>query len=432
MKNGGIIGEEELVDDDREIVVELNDYFCTVFSNELFRNNGDETMLLDKENQVEKMGSISFTDDDVIKAISEFKENKSAGLDEINSTYAINIKEIVAKPLRIIFNKSLEENEIPDEWKRANITPIFKKGDKSLVSNYRPVSLTILFCKVMEKLIKQNIDRHLFLSNFHMTSQHGFRKGRSCMSNLLISQFSIMNIVDEGGCVDIIYLDFQKAFDKVPHGNLIRKVKGFGIDDKVTGWIENWLKNRTQRVVINGVSSDWKDVKSGVPQGSILGPLLLTMYIEDIDEVLKSSNLLKFADDTKVWGRVNKKEDAVLMQDDLNSLCEWSKRNGMPFNVDKCVVMHIGKKNLREKYFLNGVELKCVKEEKDLGVFFSEDSKPSLHCNMVSKSASKITGLIRRKISNKSKEGMLILYKTLVRPIVDYCTPVWRPYLRKM
>src|SRR3989442_54685 len=311
-------------------------------------------MLLDKENQVEKMGSISFTDDDVIKAISEFKENKSAGLDEINSTYAINIKEIVVEPLRILFNKSLEENEIPDGRKRANITPIFRKGDKSLVSNYRPVSLTILFCKVMEKLIKQNIDRHLFLSNFHMKTQHGFRKGRSCMSNLLISQFSIMNVIDEGGCVDIVYLDFQKAFDKVPHRNLIRKVKGFGIEDKVIGWIENWLGNRTQRVVINGVSSDWKDVKSGVPPGSILGPLLFTMYIEDIDEVLKSSKLLKFADDTKVWGRVNTKEDAVLIQDDLNSLCEWSEKN-----------------------------------------------------------------------------GMLILYKTLVRPIVDYCTPVWRPYLRK-
>ena len=119
-------------------------------------------MLLDKENQVEKLDSIIFTDEYVIKAISEFKENKSAGIDEINSTYAINIKEIVAKPLRILFNKSLQENEIPDEWKTANITPIFKKGDKSLVSNYRPVSLTVLFCKVMEKLIKQNIDRHLF------------------------------------------------------------------------------------------------------------------------------------------------------------------------------------------------------------------------------------------------------------------------------
>src|SRR3989442_1404457 len=162
LKNKGIIGEEELVDDDREIVVELNDYFCTVFSNELVRDNNDDIMLLDKENQVENMDSISFTDEDVIKAISEFKENKSAGIDEINSTYAINIKEIVAKPLRILFNKSLQENEIPDEWKTANITPIFKKGDKSLVSNYRPVSLTVLFCKVMENLIKQNIDRHLF------------------------------------------------------------------------------------------------------------------------------------------------------------------------------------------------------------------------------------------------------------------------------
>jgi len=236
--------------------------------------------------------------------------------------------------------------------------------------------------------------------------------------------------MDEGAAVDIMYLDFQKAFDKVPHGRLICKIREAGVGGKLGDWIENWLANREQRVVINGSKSEWAEVTSGVPQGSILGPLLFTVYINDLDEGLKNK-ILKFADDTKIWGRVNSKEEVLLMQEDLKKLSEWSEKNAMPFNVTKCKVMHVGRKNPRQEYILKGQILSSIKEEKDLGVFFSESFKPTLNCNKVSKSANKVIGLIRRNIVNKTAEGMLILYKTLVRPIIDYWIPVWRPFTKK-
>jgi len=161
-----------------------------------------------------------------------------------------------------------------------------------------------------------------------------------------------------------------------------------------------------------------------------LGPLLFTIYINDIDTNLKNK-LLKFADDTKVWGRVSSREDILQMHEDLKILELWSEENGMPFNVDKCKVIHIGKHNSREVYALNNKVIENVKEEKDLGVYVTENLKPTLNCNRVSKSANKIVGLVNRNIINKAKEGMLILYKTLVRPIIDYCIPFWRPYTKK-
>jgi hypothetical protein len=421
-------GKEKIVDDDREVATLLNDYFCTVFNSD--ENELGQNIYVENNNQMDMLDSISISNEDVVKAISDFKTNKSPGIDSITSTYAIKIKEIVSKPLSLLFNKSLEVNKIPDAWKKANITPIFKKGSRSSAVNYRPVSLTVFFCKVMEKILKQNIDRYLDYKGVEMSTQHGFRKGRSCLTNLLISQHSIMRIIDEKQSVDILYLDFQKAFDKVPHERLMKKVRKYGIGGKIGKWIKNWLQNRLQRVVINGVYSEWREVKSGVPQGSILGPLLFTLYIEDIDKGLKNC-LLKFADDTKMWGKVDNDEDILMMQDDLNKLCEWSKENEMPFNVSKCGVMHVGKRNKREIYRINGQILGEVTEEKDLGVVFTEGCKPSVNCDKVSKNANKIMGLIRRKVTNKTKEGMLILYKTLVRPILDYCIPVWRPYMRK-
>ena len=210
----------------------------------------------------------------------------------------------------------------------------------------------------------------------------------------------------------------------------MKKVRSLGIGGKLGDWVENWLRNRQQRVVVNGCYSDWADVKSGVPQGSILGPLLFTIYINDIDNNL-CNPILKFADDTKMWGRGSSREDVLRMQEDLNTLELWSKENEMPFNISKCKVIHVGKRNLREKYKLNDQVIEEVKEEKDLGVCITENLKPTLNCDRVSKSANKIIGLINRNIINKSKEGMLILYKTLVRPIIDYCIPFWRPYTKR-
>jgi len=195
-------------------------------------------------------------------------------------------------------------------------------------------------------------------------------------------------------------------------------------------WIENWLRGRTQRVGINGCYSEWADVTSGVPQGSILGPLLFSIFINDLEEGIVN-NLLKFADDSKLWGRADTLEDRHSIQNDLDKLERWSVSNQMPFNVSKCKVMHVGRRNSRMEYRLMGEIIAQTTDEKDLGVYFSESFKPSLNCNKASKSANKIVGMIKRNIINRSSEGMLILYKTLVRPILDYCIPVCRPYLRK-
>ena len=230
--------------------------------------------------------------------------------------------------------------------------------------------------------------------------------------------------------MDIIYLDLQKAFDKVPHSKLITKVQETGVEEDVVRWIENWLRDREQRVVVDGEFSEWGSVESGVPQGSILGPLLFSIFINDLDVGLNNS-LIKFADDTKIWGKVNNSEDSKSLQADLNTLQKWSEQNEMPFNVSKCKVLHIGKKNHKFNYSINGTTLMNTDEEKDLGVTFNENFSPTINCKKVCKSAERVTGLIKRNIKNRSMEGMLILYKTLVRPILDYCSQVWKPFLKR-
>ena len=237
-------------------------------------------------------------------------------------------------------------------------------------------------------------------------------------------------MLDERSPVDIIYLDFQKAFDKVPHEYLMFKIRELGIVGKIADWIRNWLDGRSQRVGINGTYSEYERVTSGVPQGSILGPLLFTIFINDFEEGV-NNEVLKFADDSKLWGRVETDEERIGLQKDLDRLGDWSVRNKMPFNVSKCKVMHIGKKNIKYKYKIMSQELLETTEEKDLGVFFTDTYKSSTNCNKVSKKANKTIGLIRRYITNKGAEGMLILYKTLIRPVLDYCVPVWRPYRKK-
>ncbi len=422
LNNAGKLAENE-----GETAKLLNDYFSSVFTIDQVA----QVSLLNVNACIsDSLSTIETTENMIIKMISSFKEHKSPGIDGITSTYAIKSKDILAKALCLLFNKSIDRGEIPEDWKKANITPIFKTGDKCSVENYRPVSLTSFYGKVLEKIIKVHIEEKLIENNFVNRTQHGFSKGRSCLSNLLICHDSITRMIDDGSSVDIIYLDFQKAFDKVPHNRLIAKVRSAGIDGKILDWIIAWLEGRTQRVGINGSFSDWIVVTSGVPQGSILGPLLFTIYINDLEDNVKNK-MLKFADDSKIWGRADTLEDRNSIQQDLEVLSQWSIINKMPFNVKKCKVMHIGKNNEKMDYKLMGSILSKTTEEKDLGVFVSENFKPTLNCNKCSKAANRVVGLIRRNISSKGIEGMMILYKSLVRPLMDYCIQVWKPYAKK-
>jgi len=261
----GVNGKnKEKMLNDVEAATLLNEYFISV--NNKKENNVGRSNKLKKKNLELIDEKISITEGEVVKAIGEFKNQKSPGVDNISSTYALNIKNIVAMPLAYIFEKSLNNNEIPRDWKLANVTPIFKKGDKSNVENYRPVSLTVIFGKTMEKIIKVHIEKFLQDHEIVDQDQHGFTKGRSCLSNLLIFQKSVIDMLDDGYSVDIIYLDLQKAFDKVPHDKMIGKIRGLGMNEKIVEWIENWLEDRMQRVGINGFFSEWVKVESGVPK----------------------------------------------------------------------------------------------------------------------------------------------------------------------
>ena len=244
-------------------------------------------------------------------------------------------------PLQILFKQSLSLGKVPADWKNAKVVPIFKKGAKGEPGNYRPVSLTCAICKLMESIIRDVITGHLKSNNLINDSQHGFADNRSCQTNLIEFMDFVTKCVDEGDAVDVVYLDFSKAFDKISHKKLIQKLKSHGIQGAVLDWIEEWLSNRKQRVSVNGFMSDEKDVSSGVPQGSVLGPILFVIYINDIDDEATAIELLrKFADDTKGAKVIKNKDDADKLQQCLDKLYDWSIKWSMEFNVKKCKIIH--------------------------------------------------------------------------------------------
>ncbi|MBB6707133.1 reverse transcriptase family protein [Proteus mirabilis] len=236
--------------------------------------------------------------------------------------------------------------------------------------------------------------------------------------------------IDEGRAVDVIYMDFSKAFDKVPHGRLVSKVRSHGIQGELAIWIQNWLKGRRQRVVVEGCFSDWRPVTSGVPQGSVLGPLLFVIYINDLDASIRGT-VSKFADDTKIGGVVDSEEGYLRLQQDLDQMGQWAEKWQMEFNSDKCEVLHFGKANLSRTYTLNGKVLGSVAEQRDLGVQVHSSLKVESQVDRIVKKAFGMLSFIGQSIEYRSWEVMLRLYRTLVRPLLEYCVQFWSPSYRK-
>ncbi|CAM4600964.1 unnamed protein product [Caretta caretta] len=203
----------------------------------------------------------------------------------------------IASPLARIFNESVNSGVVPYDWRIANIVPIFKKGKKSDPGNYRPVSLTSVVCKVLEKILKEKVVKDIEVNGKWDKIQHGFTKGRSCQTNLISSFEKVTDFLDKGNAVDLIYLNFSKAFDTMPHGELLVKLEKMGINMNIERWIRNWLKGRQQWVLLKGELSGWREVTSGVPQGSVLGPILFNLFITDFG-TKRGSVLIKFVDDT--------------------------------------------------------------------------------------------------------------------------------------
>jgi len=332
--------------------------------------------------------------------------------------------------LSIIFKKSLNTAKMPRDWKLANVTPLYKKGSKSDPANYRPVSLTSVVCKVMEGLIREKMVKHLDETAAFSKLQHGFMQGRSCLTNLLETFESWTEALDKGYGLDVLYLDFKKAFDTVPHKRLLIKLKEQGITGALLKWIEDFLTARKSRVGVRGSFSLWLDVLSGVPQGSVLGPLLFLIFVQDLPERVKCS-IRMFADDTKLWKEIRHFQDSRELQEDLDSLSNWSEDWQLLFNAEKCKVMHVGHK-FQTEYHMgeagNRKKLQETEKERDLGIIVMHDLKPAEQCKAAVAKAMSVIGMIGRHFKRLSKEDFMLLYKSYIRPKVEYCIQVWSPY----
>ena len=423
-QNGRLLTEPE------EICSELNEYFSSVFTVEMDTINLPEVDIRSELNSSHIMNVIEIGPSEVLLKLNKLKEDKAPGVDDIVPSVLKRNANELCMPLSKIFTKSLETSIVPSEWRKANVTAIYKGGARELAQNYRPISLTSHACKILESIVKDKIVQYLEANNLIRSSQHGFVAKRSCLTNLLEFYECVSNYIDQGYPIDVIYLDFQKAFDKVPHKRLMLKVRALGIDGTVCNWIEKWLENREQRVVLLGKYSEWKKVKSGVPQGSVLGPLLFLVYINDIDCDI-NNNILKFADDTKLFGVAATRGDVQKLQNDLDRLYFWSEEWLMLFNVKKCKVMHLGYNNGLANYTMNGNVLESVVEERDLGIIFQNNLKWEKQCAKAVNTANRILGMIKRNFVFLNRENFLLLYKSLVRPHLEYCIQVWCPHLKK-
>ena len=256
-----------------------------------------------------------------------------------------------------------------------------------------------------------------------------FGAGR-CVTQLLEVIEIWTNLIDKGIPYDCIYLDFAKAFDKVPHKRSCSKIKAFGIKGNLMNWLSNFLTNRTQSVVINNISSGSSNVTSGIPQGSVLGPLLFLLYIDDITKNIESVIKI-FADDTKVFRALNSSQDRTNLQTDLDKLLTWSKKWQLPFNVSKCKVIHYGSKNLSLSYYIDGNLVQADYSEKDLGITFDSNMKFTSHINTIVAKANSRVGIIRRNFTDMKPAVFLPIYKAIIRPLLEYGSVIWNPLLKQ-
>ena len=360
--------------------------------------------------------------------LSTLDPHKATGPDDVPGTVLRECSAELAPSLTKLFNISLQTGTVPDSWKAANVTPVYKKGDKDSCSNYRPISLLCITSKVFERAILNNIYERL--SNQITTSQHGFLRGRSTTTQLLSVFHKISESLDKSHQTDTLYLDFSKAFDSVPHHLLIHKLKSFRISGKLLSWFLSYMSNRKQCVVIEGSSSAWLPVVSGVPQGSLLGPLLFILYTNDIGVGLsEGSKIALYADDAKLFCMVNSLEDCLSLQSDLDRISQWSNTWKLKFNSEKCIVLSFARVLKYDfPYNLNNTILNRATEFNDLGLTVSNNLSWKRHIAQIVSKANRLLGFIKRTLGFRAPvKSKLFLYNSLIRSTLSYASVLWKP-----
>jgi len=423
-------GQQKLAVSDQDKAEALNGFFSSVFTQET--DDEFEEMVLHKA-ILQPMDDIEISLEEVKEKLKKINVNKSSGPDGIHPRILYELRDELAYPLVKMFNLSIRSEELPRDWRSANITAVYKKGKKSAVNNYRPISLTCILCKVMETIIRDKIMKYFMDNGLFTDRQFGFLKGRSTVVQLLQILDHWTELLEAGGRIDVIYTDLEKAFDKVPHRRLLSKLRTYGIHDNAINWIKAFVTNRIQRVKINDSMSDWEEVLSGIPQGSVLGPLLFIIYINDlVDQCENGANIYLFADDAKIYKQVSKLEDKIVLQQCVDSFMEWTERWLVKVNVNKCKVMSFyNRTNLNVKaettYMMGPSQLEAVDNMKDLGVTFDVNLKFTDHVNDKVNKAYGMLGIIKRNFRSMSRNCLVMLYKSMVRSHLEYANNVWNP-----
>jgi hypothetical protein len=372
------------------------------------------------------MDDLIITREDVQRAIYECPDKYSAGCDGIPNIFYKKCVSEISFPLQVIFTQTLATGSFPEEWRVSRVSPIFKKGSKLNVENYRPVSLTVVACRILERIIRNHILEFVLSNQIVSSDQHGFLPKRSTTTNLLKFMDLVTSKMDAAVSVNAIYLDIAKAFDTIPHDKLLSKLSSLGINEQIFGLVKNFLRNRAQYVQVGGAHSKQVHVSSGVPQGSVLGPLLFLVYFEAAS-LDGPTGLLKFADDSKLFG-----PNAQELQRDTDLFVQSIHELGMRIAVNKCCSVTYSCSGISsDEFTIDGQLIVSRSGEKDIGVYVDQQLKFSEHCQQITSKANSLNFRIFQSFATRDPKVLFSIFKTYVRPILEHNSTVWSPYLKE-
>lgn len=380
------------------------------------------------------MPDLGFSREGIFDLLLKIKTKKASGPDGLPNAFLYRYAEVISEYLYIIFNASVDEASLPMDWMLAKIIPVFKAGDKLSPTNYRPISLISTCCKLIEHVIASHISNYLEANQFFVEYQHGFRKHVSTVTQLVSVVHDFASAIDKQQQIDAIFLDLSKAFDRVPHVQLVERLKEVGIPQKLVRWIEAYLSKRMQFVECNGSRSNVLPVLSGVPQGSVLGPLFFLIFINDIGKHIDENVQVKlFADDCILYSVIDNCDSQVRLNNNLCKLADWCGRNGMLINFSKTVSMTITniKNPLIHCYQIGTRHIKTVSSVKYLGLTITNNLNWDAHYDDICSRAFRKLCFLRRKLRRSPKKVKLEAYRTLIRPVLEYGSIVWCPHYTK-
>ena len=423
LKDGGFLHS-----DPRSKANILNRQFSSVFSTD------DGAPLPDLEDkEYPTMDNIKISENGVIKLLKNLKSFTASGPDGIPTMLLKRAAVEIAPAVTLLFQASISQGKVPSQWKKAQVVPLFKKGSRSDAANYRPISLTSVLCKLCEHIIHCAVINHLSDNNIISDAQHGFRKQRSCETQLLGMLDDLAKGLDMKSQIDVVLLDYEKAFDKVSHRHLMKKVQHYGICGVTADWISDFLHSRTQSVLVDGQESKESPVTSGVPQGSVLGPLLFLIFINDLPDCISSSSVRLYADDSVVYRHISSPDDSTRLQKDLDALQEWEVKWLMQFNATKCQVLQVTNKRkpIPASYTIHDHVLEVVSSTKYLGVHIDSKLNFNTHVDTITKKANGTRAFFSRNLHHSSQKVKEAVYSTFIRPIVEYAATSWDPHTQR-